>query len=408
MADPEPQVTVLIPCWNAAGTIVRALASVLDEAEVDVRCVVVDDASPDGTADVVEEIAGRDPRVVLVRAPENGGASAARNLGLPLIRGEWLTFLDSDDRMMPGGLTALVQAARATDALAVIGQRVWSDGEHTWITTLYDQPDIRDPGRKSLVRNPGLLFYASGTGKLFHRSIIEGLTFEGRVLGDQPWTLRALLRARDRVEVIGDTVYEWTRPAPGERVSTITADKHASAARAADAVDVAVGALRTVCDEAALVYPDEASRQVIRVGYFDRLVRADFAGPVTRALDASDPGTGRLFTALGDFIAAAPADVVNGSAALVERVFWPPLARWDRVPGSAKAAYWRMADPLLRPGDDRNRHLGRGRVPRMAVRLVRRFRGRGGRIAAGALLWLAARRRVLVARWPRSGARSAG
>ena len=87
------------------------------------------------------------------------------------------------------------------------GRTGWTPGSRPQ----YDRPDIREPGRKSLVANPGLMFYASGTGKLFHRSIREGLRFEGRVLGDQPWTLRALLRAGDRIEVIGDVVYEWDR-----------------------------------------------------------------------------------------------------------------------------------------------------------------------------------------------------
>jgi hypothetical protein len=117
----------------------------------------------------------------------------------------------------------------------------------TWITPQYDRPDIRVPGRKSLVANPGLMFYASGTGKLFHRSIREGLRFEGRVLGDQPWTLRALLRAGDRIQVIDDVVYEWDRPRPGNEFTSITEQKRQSAARAANAVDVAIGALPDWC-----------------------------------------------------------------------------------------------------------------------------------------------------------------
>ena len=170
MAEPAPLVTVIVPCWNAAATVGRALASVLEDQPIEVECVVVDDASTDGTGDVVAALAAADPRIVLVRSPQNGGASAARNLGLPHVRGEWLAFLDSDDRLLPGAIGALVSAAVLADALAVVGQRIWSNGEKTWLTKLYDQPDIREPGRKSLVTHPGLMFYASATGKLFHRS----------------------------------------------------------------------------------------------------------------------------------------------------------------------------------------------------------------------------------------------
>jgi hypothetical protein len=346
VTDAHPQISVLIPCWNAARSIGRALDSVLGATDLSVECIVVDDASTDGTADLVESLADRDPRIVLVRAEVNAGASAARNLGLPLVRGEWLTFLDSDDRMLPGALAALHRAAVATDALAVVGQRIWSDGVDTWITKLYDRPDIREPGRKSLVANPGLMFYASGTGKLFHRSIWEGLRFEGRVLGDQPWTLRALLRAGERIEVMGDVVYEWSRPRPGNEFTSITEQKRQSAARAADAVEVGIGALRDVCAEADLQLPDDASRRLIHAAYLDRLVRADFSGPVTRALDARDPGTRSLFEALTAFITAAPPDIVARSDAVIERVIRPPLAHWDRVPRDARPAYWSMARAL--------------------------------------------------------------
>ena len=253
MPDPAPFVSIVVPCWNAAGVIERSLASVLDDHELPIECVVVDDASTDGSVDVVEAIAARDPRVVLLRAPDNRGVSAARNLGLDVVRGEWISFLDADDHFMPGGLDAMAAVARSTDALAVIGQRILSDGERTWIPKLYDQPDAREPGRKSLERNPGLMFTASVTGKFFHSTCATGLRFEGRILGDQPWALRALLRAGDRIEVIGDTVYEWTRPSPANPFVSITAAKRESAARAADAVAVAVGALRAVSAEAELL-----------------------------------------------------------------------------------------------------------------------------------------------------------
>ena len=76
--DPAPFVSIVVPCWNAAGAIGRSLASVLDGHEVPVECVVVDDASTDGSADVVKAIADRDPRVVLLPRP-----GESRGLGRP-------------------------------------------------------------------------------------------------------------------------------------------------------------------------------------------------------------------------------------------------------------------------------------------------------------------------------------
>jgi hypothetical protein len=408
MTDLSPQVSVLVPCWNAANSIGRALDSVLGTADPTIECIVVDDASTDGTADLVQALADRDPRIVLVRAVENAGASAARNLGLPLVRGEWLTFLDSDDRMLPGAIAALHRAAVATDALAVVGQRIWSDGVDTWISPQYDRPDIREPGRKSLVANPGLMFYASATGKLFHRTIRDGLRFEGRVLGDQPWTLRALLRAGDRIEVIGDVVYEWDRPRPGNEFTSITEQKRQSAARAGDAVEVAIGALRAVSAEADLQLPDDASRHLIHAAYLDRLVRADFAGPVRRALDTRDPGTRRLFEALTAFIAAAPPDIVSQSDAVVERVLRPPLAHWDRVPREARSSYWAMVGALP-PEAWRRRPGASATLERSVLAIGRRYPATAGNVLATVVTVSASAVRAVSARVPwrrRTGTRT--
>jgi hypothetical protein len=341
-----PEVSVLIPCWNAGWSIGRALDSVLADRDLSLECVVVDDGSTDGTADVVRAIAEQDPRVVLVVSPANEGVSAARNRGLGVVRGTWLTFLDADDRLLPGGLAAMVEAAVATEALVVVGQRIWSDGEQTWISGHYDVPDIREPGRKSLVANPGLLAYASATGKLIHRSCREDLWFRGRVLGDQPWTIRAMLRAGRRIEVIDTTVYEWTRPRPGHEFQTITAAKRGSARRAAEAVRVAMGAYAEVTGEADRVLPDAADRRVIAAGYFDRLVRSDFGGSVSRAAGSGDPGAQELFGAIVTFLGTVPPEIVGRSRVVLRSLVLPPVLLWGTLAEEARPAAWSMIDTI--------------------------------------------------------------
>ena len=151
------------------------------------------------------------------------------------------------------------------------------------------------------------------------------------------------------------------------------------------AVEVAVGALRQVTEEAQAVLPDPADQRVIARGYFERLVRSDFAGPVMRAIERREAGTAALFDALAAFVEAAPTESVAGSPALVDRVLRPPLAHWDSLASPARAAYWRLsaaasrADPLV------SRRIG-GHVTGTAVRLVGRSGGRGRRALANALI----------------------
>lgn len=96
--------TVIITTYNRAGTLPRAVDSVLSQDAADFELIVVDDGSTDGTPAALAEIT--DPRVIAVRRP-NGGLSAARNTGIARASGDWIAFLDDDDMALPGWLSGL-------------------------------------------------------------------------------------------------------------------------------------------------------------------------------------------------------------------------------------------------------------------------------------------------------------
>lgn len=389
-----PAISVLVPAWNAERSIARAIASVLDHGGDDLECIVVDDASTDRTLEIVRAIAATDPRVVVIALEANGGVSNARNRGLALVRGEWLTLLDADDRFRPGGISALHRAAVGRDALAVIGQQVWSDGRRSWIGPLYDIPDIRTPGRKSLASAPGLLYYVSPHGKLFHRSLVEGLRFEGRVLGDQPWVIRALLRAGDRIEVLGETVYDWIRVAPPGSGPSITAATRSSATRGVEAAEVAGHAFAAVLAEIELEVPDGSEASRLARTYLERLLRSDLGVHLSRALDRSDPAMADLFSAISGFLAPLPANLWPGRAVLHE-IIEPPLRRWSQVPEAARPAFDALvADVLAR--QRRLAESGRNPIDRWALQRLLPRSGRRSDPAAFAALGLTSLARAAV------------
>jgi glycosyltransferase involved in cell wall biosynthesis len=96
----SPRFSVVIPVYNRARSVLPTLESVRNQTFEDFECIVVDDGSADGAElkAVVEGLA--DPRFRYVRR-ENGGESAARTTGIDEARGEFVAFLDSDDRWLP-------------------------------------------------------------------------------------------------------------------------------------------------------------------------------------------------------------------------------------------------------------------------------------------------------------------
>ena len=104
----SPKVSVIIPCYNQAAWLPKAVASLQAQTLGNWECIVVDDGSKDNTAEVVSNLALLEKRVRLVQQP-NGGSASARDLGLQHAQGEFIQFLDADDTIAPNKLEQQVQ-----------------------------------------------------------------------------------------------------------------------------------------------------------------------------------------------------------------------------------------------------------------------------------------------------------
>jgi glycosyltransferase involved in cell wall biosynthesis len=138
-------VTIVIPAFQAAGTIGDAILSVSAQTHARLEIVVVDDGSTDGTADVARSLMVREPRL-RVLSQANGGVAAARNTGIAAANGGLVAFLDADDVWHPWKIARQVERfARAGPTVGVV---------YTWST--YTDPTGRIlPGRAFTARFEG-------------------------------------------------------------------------------------------------------------------------------------------------------------------------------------------------------------------------------------------------------------
>lgn len=111
MNPQPPAVSVILPTYNRAGLLPRAIASVLRQTFADFELIVVDDASTDDTMSVVGSI--QDPRLRYIRLPANRGAPEARNRGITEANGNLVAFQDSDDEWLPEKLARQVAKLNA-------------------------------------------------------------------------------------------------------------------------------------------------------------------------------------------------------------------------------------------------------------------------------------------------------
>ncbi|MFB6620303.1 glycosyltransferase family 2 protein [Streptomyces sp. NPDC056367] len=208
-----PSVSVVVIAYNDAGLVGEAVSSALAQGPVVAEVIAVNDASSDGTAQVLDELATRHPRLrVLHRTQNSGGCGTPRNDGIAAATSPYVLFLDSDDVLPPGAADALVRAAQEHRAPVTVGACVRRElpqyYDVSWVPGLYTAGDvIENPAdRPELVRDTLCV------NKLYDRSFLDehSIRFpDGRfVYEDFVFTSR-VLAAAPRIAVIGDLVYIW-------------------------------------------------------------------------------------------------------------------------------------------------------------------------------------------------------
>src|ERR1700731_4758817 len=132
------RIDVFIPCYNYARFLDQCVNSVLGQAGVDVRVLVIDDASPDNTPEIAAALAREDPRVAVVRHATNKGHINTYNEGIEWASADYLLLLSADDYLLPG---ALSRAADLMDAHPEVG------------FTFGNAIELSDSGKETPIKN---------------------------------------------------------------------------------------------------------------------------------------------------------------------------------------------------------------------------------------------------------------
>lgn len=104
--------SVIVPVYKAEATLRACAESILQDAPQSLELILVDDGSPDGSGALCDALAKEDPRVTALHRL-NGGVAAARNTGLDAAAGDYITFVDADDTLLPGAWAAVLPALKA-------------------------------------------------------------------------------------------------------------------------------------------------------------------------------------------------------------------------------------------------------------------------------------------------------
>lgn len=209
----HPDVSVIIPVYNCERYISETLQSVFDQglADSQLEIIAVDDGSTDDSLAIMEEIAKQHPNLTVASIPNSGSASAPRNHGLDIAAGEYVFFLDADDKLAEGALEKLLAVAHQTES-GVIACKLGPFGPSKRASALPSRAFKKSQFSVDFIDSKA--YTTLGALKLFQTSIINDHQIRfppGYAVGeDQPFTMLAYFHS-PHVTILADRIYYWAR-----------------------------------------------------------------------------------------------------------------------------------------------------------------------------------------------------
>lgn len=213
----DPLVSVIVPVYNVLPYLDECLESILDQSYQNFELLLIDDGSTDGSGPRCDEWAARDDRIRLIHQ-ENHGLSGARNHGLDLAEGEWVCFVDSDDRLHHHFLQRMIETALLQDVdMVCCGHRNISD--HTcWPLQMTSGLLSRSQMIEAVLRSR---LGVSAWGKLYRRALWEGIRFpDGHVYEDMASTHLLMWKSKAGY-ALAEPLYVYRPARQGSITSTL-------------------------------------------------------------------------------------------------------------------------------------------------------------------------------------------
>ena len=197
--------SVVIPVYNVVGTLRRCVDSVVAQDVDDMEIIIVDDGSTDGSAVICDEY--KSPRILVVHQP-NRGLSEARNAGIRLAQGEFITFVDSDDYLEPGTYTALLNRMKNDDADIIEYSLVRDGGRVPASRVVF--PDHTYTSMVDYWLDGQAYAHTYACNKMYKRQLFNHVSFpKGKKFEDVP-TLWNLLKDARKVTTTSLGLYHYT------------------------------------------------------------------------------------------------------------------------------------------------------------------------------------------------------
>ena len=172
----RPEISIIVPVYKVEQYLNECIDSILAQTFTDFELILVDDGSPDNCPALCDAAAAKDSRIRVIHQ-QNKGLSGARNAGIEIARGNWLSFIDSDDSVDKTFCEKLYHAAKQAGAKLVVSDILYFDADGS--LSGYQERALRTEtlSREEAVHRIRLTPLVHATTKLYSRELFAELRF---------------------------------------------------------------------------------------------------------------------------------------------------------------------------------------------------------------------------------------
>lgn len=201
-------ISVIVPAYNVRPYLERCINSIIHQTYPNLEIILVDDGSTDGTGALCDEIAGRDSRVIVIHK-ENGGQADARNRGIEIASGEFISFIDADD-YIESDMYEQMAAALEEDIVSLVsvgiiktettGQNhVISASEKTYLT--------KEEALMNLFEEGELL--PSSSNKLFRKNLFDNVRYVNGIINEDTEIIFRIVDICNQILLLDRAAYHY-------------------------------------------------------------------------------------------------------------------------------------------------------------------------------------------------------
>lgn len=224
----KPLISVVVPVYGVEKYLPKCVDSILNQTYQNLEIILVDDGSPDNCGRICDSYAEKDSRIRVIHQ-KNGGLSAARNAGVAVAKGEYISLIDSDDYISPNMYTRMYDAIRENGAQLCICAMRWVHEDGSLFAgmergAIQDEVLTKEEAFQKLHGKNGAN-YVTAVNKLYHRALFDTVVFPvGRIHEDE-FTVHQFLDQCDQIACVKEELYFYVQRASSIMNSNISIRK---------------------------------------------------------------------------------------------------------------------------------------------------------------------------------------